>query len=154
NYFGRYIVQCIKQIPKEEIEEAKNKGDPAVLIIGSKQYRNQIEAHLVEESYAIDLSRDRIGGLERTQGLYILKENPNSNLGWRIILEFEKEDFASDCIRYAVSQGLPLSDIVPVEMKEAVLKEAHALPENEVEVEEKKSGTADELNIKITSFEG
>ena len=154
NYFGRYIVQCIKQIPEEEIEEAKKKGDPAVLIIGSKQYRNQIEAHLFEAGYTIDLSRDQIGGLERTQGLYILKENPNSNLGWRIILEFEKEDFTSACIRSAASQGLSLRDTVPEEMKESVLKEAQALPESKVEAEEDKDDTEVELNIKVTSFEG
>jgi superfamily I DNA/RNA helicase len=153
NYFGRYIVQSIKQIPKEEIEEAKKKGDPAVLIIGSKQYRSQIEAHLFEQGYTIDLSRDRIGGLERTQGLYILKENSKSNLGWRIILEFEKEDFACACIRNAASQGLPLEDVVPLEMKEAVLQEAEALPER-VEPELEKSDSDVELNIKITSFEG
>jgi superfamily I DNA/RNA helicase len=154
NYFGRYIVQCIKQIPKEQIEEARKKGDPAVLIIGSKQYRNQIEAHLVEQGYPIDLSRDRIDGIERSQGLYILKENPNSNLGWRIILEFEKEDFASACIRNAASQGLSLEDVVPVEMKEAVLKEAQALPESKIEAEEERGDTEVELNIKVTSFEG
>jgi superfamily I DNA/RNA helicase len=154
NYFGRYITQCMKQIPKEEIEEAKKKGDPAILIIGSKQYRNQIEAHLVEEGYTIDLSRDRIDGLERAQGLYILKKNPDSNLGWRIILEFEKEDFASACIRNSASQGLQLRDVVPVEMKEAVLKEAQALPESKIDAEEEKSDTDVELNIKVTSFEG
>jgi len=154
NYFGRYIIQCIKQIPKEEIEEAKKKGDPAVLIIGSKQYRSQIEAHLVEEGYTIDLSRDRIDGIERAQGLCILKENPNSNLGWRIILEFEKEDFASACIRNAASQGLQLRDVVPAEMEEAVLKEAQALTESKIEAEGEKSDTDIELNIKITSFEG
>ena len=154
NYFGRYITQRIKQIPKEEIEEAKKKGDPAVLIIGSKQYRNQIESHLVEEGYTTDLSRDRIDGLERVQGLYILKENPNSNLGWRIILEFEKEEFASTCIRNAAFQGLSLEDIMPGEIKETILKEAQALPEIKTEVEEKKSDTDVQLNIKLTSFEG
>ena len=118
NYFGRYITQCIKQIPKEEIEEAKKKGDPAVLIIGSKQYRNQIEAHLVEEGYTIDLSRDRMDGIERAQGLYLLKQNPTSNLGWRVILEFEKKEFAASCIRNAASQGLSLEDMMPAEMKE------------------------------------
>ena len=154
NYFGRYITQCIKQIPREEIEEAKKKGDPAVLIIGSKQYRNQIEAHLVEEGYTIDLSRDRIEGIERAQGLRILKANPNSNLGWRIILEFEKEDVASACIRNAASQGLSLQEVIPGEMKEAVLEEARVLPESKVEAEEEKDDTEVELNIKVTSFEG
>jgi len=108
----------------------------------------------VEEGYTIDLSRDRIGGIERAQGLYLLKENPNANLGWRIILEFEKEDFASACIRNAASQGLSLEDVVPVEMKDAVRKEAQALPESKVEAEEEKGDTDVELNIKVTSFEG
>src|SRR5207244_3439053 len=139
---------------KEEIEEAKKKGDPAVLIIGSKQYHNEIESHLVEEGYTTDLSRDRIDGLERVQGLYILKENPNSNLGWRIVLEFEKEEFASTCIRNAASQGLSLEAIMPGEIKETILKEAQALPETKTEVEEKTSDTDVQLNIKLTSFEG
>jgi superfamily I DNA/RNA helicase len=153
NYFGRYIAQCIKQIPKEKIEEARKKGDPAVLIIGSKQYRNQIEGHLVEEGYTLDLSRDRVDEIERAQGLYILRENPASNLGWRIILEFEKEEFAASCIRNAASQGVSLGDVMPPEMKESVLKEAQALPAT-IEAEAEKDDTEIELNIKVTSFEG
>ena len=84
-----------------------------------------------------------------------LKRESSLQSRWRIILEFEKEEFASTCIRNAASQGLSLEDIIPGEIKEAILKEAQGLPETKTEeVEEEKGETDVELNIKVTSFEG
>ena len=93
-------------------------------------------------------------GIDRAQGLYILRQNPTSNLGWRVILEFEKKEFAASCIRNAASQGLSLGDVMPAEMKDVVLKEAQALPESKIEADDQKGDAEVELNIKITSFEG
>jgi ATP-dependent DNA helicase UvrD/PcrA len=152
NYFGRYIVESIGQIPDIEIKEANDKGDPVVLIIGSVQYRRQIETHLVEAGFGIDKSKSRVEQLDRDQGLTILKNDPNSNLGWRIILEFEKESLAASCIRSSAEQNIRLVETIPEGLRDAVLKDADVLVENKENVEEKGSNVG--LTIKITSFEG
>lgn len=152
NYFGRYIAKAIKEIPNTEIEEAKKNGEPAALIIGSKQYRAQIEAYLVEEGHTVDSGSDRDSGLEKGDGLALLKKNPDSNLGWRIALEFEKGSVASDCVRASAAKTRSLEEVVPEDLKQKVLKEAKNYEMTKKDEKEKEQDT--KIPIKITSFEG
>lgn len=152
NYFGRYIADAIKHIPEEEIKEANDKGDPVVLIIGTKPYRRQIEAYLVEAGYTIDTGRDHEESLERAQALAILKENPNSNLGWRVVLEFEKPKLAAACISNAMSRNVALVEVVPPALRKSVLDDAASWTEKDQEGD--KNQEAEGLTIKVTSFEG
>src|SRR5439155_9881313 len=54
NYFGRYILEEIKAIPQEHIEESHNKLFPTVLIIGSNPYRTQVIEYLQSEGYQVE----------------------------------------------------------------------------------------------------
>jgi superfamily I DNA/RNA helicase len=57
NYFGRFIEEAIERIPEEELNEAVEKGYPAVLIIGSNPYRRQVVEYLKKRGHHVDTRR-------------------------------------------------------------------------------------------------
>src|SRR6267143_418748 len=156
NYFGRYIVQAIERIPENGFKEAASKGDPALLIIASQPYRDQVVEHLTRVGYPIDTKRDARLTVERSSGLELLRENPRSNLGWRVILEFEQVDFARSVVRSAAEKSLPLVGVIPQDFQQKILGEVAGL---KVVAEEpaqaaEQSGRGKGVFIKVTSFEG
>jgi ATP-dependent DNA helicase UvrD/PcrA len=154
NYFGKYIAQEIRKIPADEIADSYEKSCPTVLVIGSKQYLDQIQAHLEEEGFAVLRKEDSQSELSREDGLVFLKENPESNLGWRIILEADKPSFQKKAVVESVKTGAPMHTLLQKEFKAGILKEAEAFqPVTEA------AAAAPELDkskptIKLTSFEG
>jgi len=157
NYFGRYIEQAISNIPEEEIKDATAKGDPAILVIGSRQYLRQIDTHLTDCGYTVDAKRDSGLGLAKEHGFEILAEEPESNLGWRVVLDFESQDFAAAKIREAAKENTRLVDVIPPEMKKKVLAEAKKWAEAQAKKKEEPDSTEQGDQgpiIKLTSFEG
>ena len=157
NYFGRYIEQAISKVPKEEIKEATAKGDPAILVIGSRQYLRQIDDHLTNCGYSVDAKRDSGLRLVKEHGLEILAEEPESNLGWRVVLEFESQGFAADKIREAAQRNVWLTYVIPPEMRKKVLAEAKQWTEEQAKKKEEPESTKQIDSgpiIKLTSFEG
>jgi superfamily I DNA/RNA helicase len=156
NYFGRYIEQQIRTIPAEDIDSANEKHEPVALVIGSKQYLRQIEAHLVGTGFTVESGKERADQLTREIGLQILAESPESNLGWRVILEFKPEADATRYIEDAYHRELQLFEVLPDALRQRTLDDAHALrvadTEEEQPVPEPNQGQA--LRIKLTSYEG
>jgi len=89
-------------------------------------------------------------------GLGILTDDQESNLGWRVVLEFENQGFAADKIREAAKENVRLSDVIPSEMKKNILAEAKKWVEDVKEKEQ--AGSTEQRDespiIKLTSFEG
>jgi superfamily I DNA/RNA helicase len=154
NYFGRFVNEAIEKIPTREIEEANKKGEPVVLVIGSVQYLRQVRDYLIKEGRNIESPPDHPSAISAERGLELLKQNPQSNLGWRIILEFRKKGLLISAVSQVDSKR-PLYELVPEKLKEEILAEADAfdLPTSagvpEGEAIEDKGAT-----IKLTSFEG
>ena len=157
NYFGKYIEQAIKSIPEDELKQAAEKGETAVLIIGSKPYLPQVADYLVSCGYEVEIKQGGESRLEKAEGFQILNEDTESNLGWRIMLEFESSSFAATHLREAADKSLRLVDVLPDEMKDRVLEEAKSWAD-EIAKAETPNGEAVEkesqLRIKMTSFEG
>jgi superfamily I DNA/RNA helicase len=153
NYFGRYIEEQFGAISADELKAALEKHEPAALIIGSKQYLSQIEAHLVERGlYAVPSEEDRS---ERDRALEILNGNPNSNLGWRIILGLSRANIARPIVRAAHTKKTRLVDEIGDEMRETVLKEAAEFAAAQAAKPEEDRKDGDQTpSIKLTSFEG
>jgi len=80
NYFGRFINEAIDKIPQSEIEEANKKGEPVVLIIGSRQYLRQIEDYVTEAGSAIELRQELSSALNTELGFELFKKNMESKL--------------------------------------------------------------------------
>lgn len=146
NYFGRYIEKLFRAIPAEDLEKAKKDNEPALLIIGSKPYSTQIKSHLVDAGLMVDEPDDLSN--ERDEAFEILKENPNSNLGWRIILSLEDENVAAECVRRAAADGIPLIEAIDDVLRQRTLAEVETWTPAEA-AEAKERG-----QILLTSYEG
>ena len=156
NYMGRYIAQAIAEITLDEIEAAAHGGYPAALVIVAKPYRDQIISHLEGEGYVVDTKRESGSKLDRQVGLSILKEDRDSNLGWRIILGVDTPSFLADAIVETADGTKRLADVLPSEYHEGVLAEVDAYePTQEVPEGDRETPTAtDAPSVRVTSFEG
>jgi superfamily I DNA/RNA helicase len=127
------------------------------LIIGGKQYLRQIVDHLTQRGFTVDIGRDRENASrpDRKAALALLREDPASNLGWRIILDLGDESLARSCVVKSTAEGLRLFDLVTDELKLRVLEEA-AESVSEEDIPDPQEGTpqGEPLTIKATSFEG
>jgi superfamily I DNA/RNA helicase len=152
NYIGRFIAAGIDQIPQEEHELAAKNGYPVALIIAARPYSSQIIDHLKSKEYTIEVKRDTEDAIDREHGLAILKNDPTSNLGWRIILAAEKKKFAAQFIMKTAAMDRQLVNLLSKSYREIILAEAAAL---KVDADQKSAElTAAKPAIKITSFEG
>lgn len=92
-YVGRYILDEIQKITEEEIKEAKSEGYYDAVIIGKGHYLEKVASYLRENNIPFEYKKS-VQPSEVENVLYallsILKINEKSNLGWRILMEFEK----------------------------------------------------------------
>jgi superfamily I DNA/RNA helicase len=151
NYFGKYIEECIRAIPEADLKLAAEKGEPAALIIGPEPYRRQVAEYLVKNGLVTVAEASRLS--EREQALEILAEDPQSNLGWRIILSCGDDNVAGQIVRAATFRGTPLVELIPEAERIAVLKEAENYAATRTQ-EKDDSTPATIPPVKITSFEG
>ena len=155
NYFGRYIEQEIKAIPSEEITEAQNGNFPTVLIIGPSQYLKQVKLYLNEVGYACEASESDELELDRKDGLAILNNNPDDNLGWRILLSIDRPEFLLEVVKRSVIDRVPLYELLPAEYCDKVLAELKsASAENKEEDRKSASEESPPLRMRLTSYEG
>lgn len=152
NYFGRYIERAVRAIPEADVREATDSHEPVALIIGSKPYLPQVEQHLIQVGLIAPKEQETL--TEREKGLEILRENPDSNLGWRIILACCDESMAARRIRAAREQGLSLVDVIPEQERATVVQEAQQFEAGQEIDMEVADVPNDAMNIKLTSYEG
>lgn len=154
NYFGRYVLGEISGIPRGEIDESHEGRFPTVLVIASNPYRGQVVQHLQLNGYTVRTTEaTEPWELERRDGLRILREEGESNLGWRIILETDRPAGWEELIRRSVREQIQLVDVVGSEFRQAVLSEAGAIGE-EILPAEPSEVEAGRPSIMATSFEG
>lgn len=152
NYFGRYIAQEIAGIPSEEIEEAAEAGDPTVLVIGPRHYTDSIADFLRDQGFSVESRSAAKRRLEEEDGLRLLKNDPESNLGWRIILEhLPDQELAASLVRQTHESEEPLADILSHDLREEVLQRASNF-EDAVEDETSDEST-DGPTVKVVTFE-
>jgi len=155
NYFGRYVAQQIDLIPPEEIHESHAGKYPTVLIIGPKQYLKQVRKHLEDSSYQClaNVENEPIA-VNRNDGLKILHDRPEDNLGWRIVLEIDKPSFMAKSIRDSVTDDNPLSVVLPDDFRENIIAEANAYIDTVESTPQSTSIDQSRPLVKFTSFEG
>lgn len=155
NYFGRVISDIIKRIPGKYIAESIQENFPTALVIGPRQYLFQIAKYLKDEEFVIDY-RDEKGEessrITRSMALPYLKEEPNSNIGWRIALEADSPDFSQGALKNSVKYQSPLFDELEESYKDTLLSEANSWEEpKEITINQAPPG---QPTIKLTSYEG
>jgi superfamily I DNA/RNA helicase len=155
NYMGRYLAQVVAQIPADEVEAATRGGYPTALVIAAQPYRDQIISHLEGAGYVVDRRRDSESKLGRKAGLSILKVDPVSNLGWRIVLDADAPSFLKDAVVATAGGTRRLVDILPDAYRQSVLAEVKAYEQpEEVGADAETHAPADIPSVKVTSFEG
>lgn len=152
NYMAKYIEECIKAIPENEWELAKEKGEPVALIIGSNPYRRQVEDYLVEVELVERKSDDEKS--DREQALEILCLDPASNLGWRIILSEGDERVAKEAVKAAAEKNLRLAELIPGSLRKSVLKEVEEFAAAKKQEQAGETSEESSADVKVTSFEG
>jgi superfamily I DNA/RNA helicase len=155
NYMGRYIAEAIGEIPRDEVEAAACGGYPAALVIVAKPYREQIVDYLQRANCVVDTRRESDSEVTRDVGLSMLKEDSQSNLGWRILLGIDSPPFLRKAIVQSADCTKRLVDVVPAEYRENVLAEVDAY-----ELPAANERTGEDLPptglppVRVTSFEG
>jgi superfamily I DNA/RNA helicase len=158
NYFGCYIEAEVLRIPEEEVQEATKQEISPVLVIGPMQYRRQIEDYLTARGLTVGTRHEAEGRLTRQAGLEILAEDADSNLGWRIVLEFENKGTRDELIGRVGDEAL--ASVLPTEFRHRVLDEVAALAApadeplgNQDEAQQEDKETRPPV-VQLTSFEG
>lgn len=155
NYFGKYIAQQIAEIPKDEIEQANDKGEPTVMVIGSRPYLPQVADYLKQQGFTIETSEGSDLSLRKEQAFEVLAEHPESSLGWRIILHFEAESVAKKVVKSAMEGGQSLMELIPNDIREKVLNELEAWKADQAAEDAIEAVSVEApFRIKLTSFEG
>lgn len=154
NYFSRYILQEINKIPAEEIVESHDKDFPTVLIIGPTHFLNSIASFFDNEGIPYMLrKKGEEMKINLEDGLKMLKEDKESRLGWRIILEVSQPKFYNEGIKSFVEDERNPSDILPDNFIQEFIKKAE-----DFEVQEQSSEHEEvdktKPRIKLTTFEG
>jgi superfamily I DNA/RNA helicase len=156
NYMGRFIAEAVDAIPADEIEAAIHGGYPASLVIVAQPYRDQIVDYLQENGYCVETKEEPARGIDRVAGLAILKENPISNVGWRILLHVDQPAFARESIGATADSSVALVSTLPDDYRESCLEEVAAFePPQDVENEGEDATIAEvRPTVRVTSFEG
>lgn len=93
-YIARFIEKEIDKLTPDEIKAANAKGDYTVLIAGSGHYLKQVQAYFKSAGKYKLFLRKGSGHAESFKLIdgykILLKHGQDSNLGWRILLEFDK----------------------------------------------------------------
>jgi len=150
NYFGRYIEQCIRAIPADEAQLAADSNEPVALIIGSNPYRRQVEQHLASVGLFTPSVKPEPDPKE--EALKILSEDPDSNLGWRLILSCGDKAIARSLVRKAAEDGVPLKDVIDEKERDEILRQAQIWKGKAQAADTEDDDVAS--NVAITLYEG
>ena len=115
NYIGKFIESEIKKIPQEEIKLARSNNYPCVLILCQSQYLKQIYGYLESRFPDVDFTERKDDDIDKIEGYRILIRDKNSNLGWRIILEFESDDLKRSIINSSQTTNSNIANLLEPE---------------------------------------
>ena len=156
NYMGRYVDQAIRSIPQNEVDEAREKGFPAALIISPKPYYAQIVEFLESAGHRLTKRAERPETIVRTRGLELLHGDLDRNVAWRILLELDRPPCRRTAIVASHESGTPLRQAVSAAYRDRIEQEVSSWePPDEQELDAE-SGDAEDvlIPITVTSFEG
>lgn len=110
----KYIASEIAKIDHEDIAESMKDGDeyPTVLVVGERQYLREVYDQLQESYSQVSYSPNKDISYGLAEGYEQLLGNKDSNLGWRILMEWFKEEEAQREILLKSEMGIPLMELL------------------------------------------
>lgn len=109
-YISKFIEREIAKIPQTEIDLAREKDYPCVLIAGPSHYTKQVYEYLKTRYTNIDYPEAQNKDIEILAGYKILMYDQIANLGWRIILECSSLRQKADIIKATRESKQRLAD--------------------------------------------
>lgn len=112
-YMAQYIHQRILEIPPAEIAESRADGYPTVLITGPVQFTQRVHSYLKDYFKDIEIKASSELGVKAIDGYIRLARNPQSRLGWRILLYVYPLDDVTEILQAALVEGREMAEIIP-----------------------------------------
>jgi superfamily I DNA/RNA helicase len=111
----KFLNTKIAEISPEEIAESWEDGKeyPTVLIVGSRQYLNPIFKSLQANFENITFKQSIKNDVSICDGYDFLIQNSESNLGWRILIDFLMTDSDIKAIIEKAQEHIPIIDLLP-----------------------------------------
>ena len=120
-YISKFIEKEISLIPQEEIDHAREKGFPCVLIMGPSYYTKQIYDYLKTRFTNIDYPEEKDKNIDIVDGYKMLMKDKESNLGWRIVMECSNYGQKAKVLQNTHKNKNKLSDSINDDFKSAHL---------------------------------
>ena len=118
-YAAKYIFNEIIRMPDEYKKEALNKNEPTALIIGPKQFLRSIKSYMKEMNSELLYNgmtyieeKEEMNKPNIIDGYKLLLNKPDSNLGWRIILEEKKDTVTVNMIKQAIKENKSITSLI------------------------------------------
>lgn len=123
---AKYVDSVIRSIEAEDISESWKEGSeyPTVLIVGQKQYLAMIQDQLSEKNPQMNYKLTESMELNVIDGYEILLRNKESNLGWRVLLDFYYKNKEIKSIVAKTVTGTPIMNLLP---KDFVVRQLNAI---------------------------
>lgn len=123
-YMRRYVAEEVRAIPEEDIRASREGGHATALVIGRLHFVTPIYEHLKTEFPNVYLQRSEPSVIDALDGYERVARNPNSRLGWRILLHVDPCDGVAGLLEAAHGHDRELGDLLPVEYRERHLEVA------------------------------
>ncbi|MEX0999038.1 MAG: UvrD-helicase domain-containing protein [Thermodesulfobacteriota bacterium] len=146
-YISKFIEKEIKEIPQEEIDHARKKGYPCVLILGPKHYAKQINNYLKKSFKNIDYKENQKNEIDIVDGYKLLINNKESNLGWRIILKCTDYPMIEEAIQETHKSNAPLFNII-----EETFRNDHLGIVSALEIIKAGNEVSEEIQQKVSTY--
>jgi superfamily I DNA/RNA helicase len=118
-YMAKYVASEIGRIPPEDVAAAAGGGHYAALVIGREHFTKPIHKLLTDGPWPHAGMR-RYGKIlpQPVDGYRRLARDPESNLGWRILLHLDGYPTADEAIAEALRSTRPLASLLPDEYEQ------------------------------------
>ena len=127
-YMAEYVASEIPRIPQDDIDASVAGRHPTVLVVAPKQFVRPIYNYLHDGPYPqADLRVSDPLPVAPFDGYVRLAHEPDSNLGWRILIHFDRFDGWVEAVRDALGTGDQIVTRLPSAWRDERLLRARAL---------------------------
>jgi len=110
---ARYVLDVVSNIPKEDIDASfEGLGYPTALIIGPSNFTDPVIEALKQAGFTVTKREESEPDIAILDGYLILRDERNSRLGWRIVMECDPLSRIDKILRQAVGHGDELRDLL------------------------------------------
>lgn len=109
-YPAKFIAKAVMTISQDDIDASFDKGEPTALVIGPPYLLPPVEEALRLAGANVTYAHSLPFRPTSIQGVRFLLEDPDSPLGWRVLLHVERPDGWEEAVRGLLLSGEPLHE--------------------------------------------